>query len=267
MTTKPHLSPTSIQMYLKCGLQYEFRYVKGIKAPPGIAVIKGKSIHKTAEANYRQKIESHLDMTIPLLQEVASASFEDELKNDFVLSPEEKEKGEKNVIGEQKDKTVLLAGAYGSMVAPLYQPLYVEEPVQIELPKAPFDLLGYLDLADNRDQVRDLKTASRKKQMNDADTSIQLTYYSIAYKKKTGREPSSVGLDVLVDTKEPQLQQLITGRDENDMKSFVHTVNKVMDGIKKEVFLPATPGSWQCSEKFCGYWHSCPAINSKKRGR
>jgi len=42
-------------------------------------------------------------------------------------------------------------------------------------------------------------------------------------------------------------------------------INAVVDGVKKGVFHPAPIGSWWCSPRFCGYWFSCPFINSERQ--
>jgi len=44
-------------------------------------------------------------------------------------------------------------------------------------------------------------------------------------------------------------------------------VESVLNGINAGIFLPAAPGSWACSERFCGYWHSCPYVSGSARKR
>ena len=34
ITTKKHLSVTQLKMYLRCPLQYKYRYIDGLKIPP-----------------------------------------------------------------------------------------------------------------------------------------------------------------------------------------------------------------------------------------
>ena len=37
--SKPYLSPTQLDMAAKCGMQYQFRYVDGLKIPPAVAMV------------------------------------------------------------------------------------------------------------------------------------------------------------------------------------------------------------------------------------
>jgi RecB family exonuclease len=260
---KPCLSPSSIDTYLKCGEMWRRRYVLGERIPPGIAILKGKSVHGAAEANFKQKIESHKDLKLSDLKEAAAASFDRSVAEGIELTPEEKEKGKETVLGEVKDRSIILTGLFAEKVAPLYQPVLVEEKLVIEMPNSPFDLLGYIDLADNKDVISDLKTTGKSKTQDEADQSNQLTYYAAAYQVKTGRKPSKLRLDVLVDKKAPEHQQIETGRDFPDFERLAAKVEMVAKGIKAEVFLPPPPGSWACSPKFCGYWSTCKIRNGR----
>ena len=62
MPKPKYLSVSQVNMYLRCPLQYMFRYIEGLKLPPKSAMTLGKSIHFGIEGNYRQKIDSHKDL-------------------------------------------------------------------------------------------------------------------------------------------------------------------------------------------------------------
>ena len=52
------LSPTKLGMLERCGLQYEFRYVKGLKLPPSSPLIVGSAAHRAAELDLKRKMEA-----------------------------------------------------------------------------------------------------------------------------------------------------------------------------------------------------------------
>lgn len=58
--TAPHLSVSQISMYLRCSLQYWFRYIQGIKAPPNLKLTVGKAGHEGLEFENRQKVVHRL---------------------------------------------------------------------------------------------------------------------------------------------------------------------------------------------------------------
>ena len=54
---KPYLSPTQLETLSKCGMQYYWRYIEGLRVPPGIALIKGGAVHTSVERDMRAKAE------------------------------------------------------------------------------------------------------------------------------------------------------------------------------------------------------------------
>ena len=268
MTTngeKPHFSSSQINMITVCGEQYRRRYIEGEIIPPGVAIIKGKATHKGAETNMRQKIESGVDLSANEIVDAAVAAFEGELHGAYLLTKEEQDRGAKIVLGEAKDEVVSMAKVHAEQQAPDYQPMMVEQTVRIELP-GKRDLLGVIDLADDQHRIVDFKTSKRKKSQNEADESIQLTVYAAAYQGITGTPPSEVRLDTLVNTKSrgTERQVLTSNRSRADIVALANRINAVSQAVESGAFVPAAMGIWQCSEKFCGYWRSCPYVNSER---
>lgn len=73
---KPYVSPSQLNMYLRCPAQYKYRYIDNIILPPRSAITKGRAVHKGQEHNYRQKVETFQDLKLSEIQEVAAAEFE-----------------------------------------------------------------------------------------------------------------------------------------------------------------------------------------------
>ena len=263
---KPHISPTQIDTYLRCGEQYRRRYVLGEKIPPGVALVKGSAVHRAAEVNYRQKLESRADLPVPDLQEAAASHGQEMVARDgLMLAPDEATKGMAKVRGEILDRAVVLTGLFAQRVAPSVQPVLVEEGIGIELPNCSHDLFGRLDVTDEENRVRDLKTAGRRKNADEVQRSDQLTFYHLAFQRKMGRPPAGVRLDVLVDKARPEVQTLEAERTPRDAAVFVSRLNAVLSGIKTGSFPPAPIGAWCCSARYCGYWFTCPYVNSERQ--
>lgn len=252
-------------MYFRCGEQYRRAHILKDRVPPGVALIKGSSVHKAAEVNYRQKIQSHRDLTVADLKEAAAAYLDTEVGGGLMLTPDEASRGLNTVIGEVKDRAVGLVELFAKQVAPLVQPALVEKFVRVPLPRHSHDLLGRLDVADTADNIRDLKTASRRKNQDDVDRSDQLTFYYVAFAHETGRSAQGVTMDVLVDTKRPAVQQLTSERTDKDKQVFLNRLNAMMAGVKAGNFPPAPVGVWWCSMRFCGYAGTCPYYNAERR--
>jgi hypothetical protein len=259
-------------MYLECGYAYYRRYILGEYQPPGIAMLRGTGVHGGAEHNFTQKVESHEDLPWKEIVDFSVHTFDQALVTDGVeLNPEERKVGRKKIVAEARDVVQTLAAVHATQQAPKYQPVYVEQWAKIKMPSSKYDLNGKIDLIAEGSKpgktiVRDFKTASRKKSQGDVDGSLQLHFYAAATAVLTGVFPENVGLDVLIETKtgKQSVQELTTIPTKRDFAALTARINAVIQGIEAGVFLPATPGSWKCSLKWCGYAQTCPYYNSER---
>jgi hypothetical protein len=257
---KPYLSPTRLDMICRCGEQYRRRYGEKEIIPPGIAAIKGTGLHRGAALNFKQKIASHRDLPETEIVNASVDAFDANIHGGFVLTPDEESAGVSRVIGRARDDVAQFARLHAAEVAPRYQPVYVEERVRIPLPGATHDLLGVIDMGDDRNRVVDHKTSGKRKNRSEVDTSIQLTVYAAGHRIITGSLPDEVRLEVMVKSKSdigPSRQVLRGTRGPEDFQSLAHRVNAVVRTIESGAFMPAVPGSWYCSATWCGYWRTC----------
>jgi hypothetical protein len=254
---KPHISASQLSMFETCGESYRRRYVEGERIPPGCALLKGSGVHGGAKVNFRQKKESHRDLPKKDIVEAAVAEYEARINKDgYLLTPEEISVGKDKILGATKDDVASLSGLYATDVAPRYQPVLVEELQRILLPGA-YDLVAVLDLADDQDNVIDIKTAAKSKPENEVAISEQLTMYALVHKALTGRMPKSVRLEALISTKIPKVQTLIGSRTPAHFQALVSRINTMIDALGKGVFIPCQPGHWKCQPAYCGYAPTC----------
>ena len=260
--TKKYFSTSQLDMIARCPEQYRRRYIEKEVLPPGISLVRGRGFPPRAEMHRKQKMEHHENLTARDTTDASVAEFERTIDNEGLeLNADEKSIGPRKVIAEAKDELVCLADCHAHEQAPEYQPTMVEERLRIELP-GERDLLGVIDLADDRERVTDFKTAARSKSQADADKSTQLTVYSVLYKAKTGNEPSEVRLDTAVKTKTQVKRQLLRSRrTEADRIALANRIDSMAKMVEAGVFIPADPGSWVCDAKWCGYHATCPFVN------
>mgnify|MGYP000017523799 CR=1 FL=1 len=243
-----HLSVTSIKMYLRCPLQFMFRYVKGLKIPPVGAIVLGKSVHKGLEENYRHKQKTEKDLPLPKVLEAYAAFFDLEKQQEEI-------DWEGENPGKIKDEGIGLLKVYHKEIAPPIQPLAVEEEFILEFENTPYTLKGYLDLVDQNKTIRDTKTAKRSYPQDSAQTDIQLTAYNLAYKYLKGEEPKSLCFDIMVRTKQPKVQTLQSPpRTQEQLTRFLKLLGSIARAIKTGIFYPCE-NQQVCS--WCGYREVC----------
>lgn len=264
---KPHISPSAIDTYNKCPEMWRRRYIEKDIIPPGIAMLRGTGVHKGAEENFRQKIESKKDLPRKEIIDHAVAGYESKIKLEGVeLKADEKAAGKKIAIGKGKDSVVSLAGLLADEVAPGIQPASVEEEIRIVMDDCDRDLLGYLDLTTVDKTIDELKTSSKSQWKSKAGTTTQFIMYSLMHLAKHGELPADFRIHELVNTKKPKYN-FIDGIHfgQADFEPLVRRINATLKGISAGFFPPATPGAWWCSKNFCGYWDTCPYVNSERK--
>lgn len=264
MPDKPKFSHSRMASITSCGEAYRRNYLEKEKQPPRTMMAVGKSVHAAAEANFRQKIETHRDMPEDDIKDIAAESFGGQEADGIGLTREEQRRGAVRVLGEMKDKAIDLAGMYAKRIAPEYQPEFVEQKFTIELPNASHDLTGVIDLADDEQCVIDLKTSAKRLDADDAHHSLQLTIYAAGYQVLTGSAPKELRLDVMQTWAKPSRRVLRTTRGPDDFSVLANRLNMALRSIDTGVFLPAAVGAWWCSDRFCGYWATCPYVNARR---
>jgi hypothetical protein len=250
-------------MYWRCPEQYRRRYIEGERIPPGIAMMTGTAVHKGIEHNFRRKIETHEDLPGARIAEAAVAGFEQATKDGYTLTKEEDKIGRARVLGTAIEQTVALAHLHAEEQAPDYQPVEVEQATRMIFPTAAADLLAITDLRDDQGRVTDFKTSAKSKPGAEVDYSMQLTIYAAAYWVDRGIPPVEVRLDTLVKTKKPKRQLLRSTRGKADIEVLIGRINITLKAMQSGNFPPCPPDAWQCSDRWCGYFRTCPYVNSE----
>jgi len=262
MNDDPHFSMSQINMLLRCGMQYYYRYACGLRRPPGVAMLIGSGTHTSVETNLRNVISTGE----PIPQEAAEEVARDAVNNSWeaqgvVLDEDEAAEGEKKVKGKAVASAVRMSVLHHGEVAPQIKPIAVEKPFRLHLPDGVRDLIGFVDI-EEPDGLIDTKTKRGKApQKGTAETSLQLTAYSMASWVESGKQknPDYVAVDFLVDKPNgaEHLRQS-TQFDQEDYGRLLRRIAIAEKQVEAGLFMPCDPGNWCCSAKFCGYWDECP---------
>lgn len=249
------LHQSEVKMYLKCGLQWEFRYERGIIVPPSAALTVGRAADTAINHNLSQKIDSGVDVSESEVVDACATAFEKEAAETEWKSDEDP--------GEEKDAAIECVKAYHSQIAPKVQPETVQEKFVLQT-DAGYNLGGTMDIVDKNGKVRDSKTSKEKYKPSAVFRAIQPAMYDFAYEALRGKPSSGFAFDVMVKPRVlktkyvPAETQIIESKvTEDDRAWLFKTIERVHRGIRAGVAIPADENSWVCSEKWCGYWSMC----------
>lgn len=252
-----HISVSQVSTYMKCPKAYEFRYVKGIIAPPKAMMAEGKAMHRALEVGQQERLKSKQLTPLDILFDAHSDSWKYQ-RTDVEIWDEDSP--EKVILKRSK----IFLREYHKRFMPYQKPLGVEKRLWISTSNLHIPILGYIDLIVEdtkpqsrhepvmpQEQVVDYKVTSKSISQGETDSSLQLTTYAHA----TGL--STVGFDMFVKTKAPQVKTIKSTRSAKQWKWAERIFEEVGKAISAGVFPPGDPASWACTEKWCGYWGRC----------
>ena len=202
-------------------------------------MVVGTATHAAIETNYRQKIETGQDLPIDDVVDAFSSSYDLEIMD--------ADDDDEEDVGEAKDQGVALTKIYQEQVAPVVQPVLVEEQIQAEINGIPYS--GFLDVTDHNNRIRDTKTTARKP-VGDA-YKLSMTGYAILFRHKTETGETGITLDYLIRTKKPYYLPVEGGTvNDGEISRFTGILEGVSSSIGAGSFPPNGLVSGACG--WCG---------------
>lgn len=254
---------SQLNMLFKCGIQYEFRYIKGIVRPPNSAMVVGTGVHVTADKSFTEKFEGR---DLPALDEIKDLA-RDTVANKFdgqgiMFTTDEAADGPGKVKAAIIDQAVALAALHREAVAPILAPIIKpEKDFRLAFPDSDWKIGGVIDLyaadASGKKWLRDLKTSRATPGARTIADSLQMTLYALALSTETKQQEIAVAMDFLVKNKTPKYVEQQGTRGPDDYKRLFNRMRAAFKAIESGTFMPALPGVWWCSPLWCGYWDLC----------
>lgn len=238
-----HISASQLNLWLRCPKAFEFRYMLGMKTPPSGALARGSACHKAWEADHRNKMITKQNLPMEEILDVYSLSFESSATGaDF--------KGEDR--GAMKDQGVAMTKIYHEEVSRNIQPVAVEEEFAIKI--GDHKVIGFIDVETDAGEIRDAKTAARRKSNIPMDHQLQMAIYSRA---KPTAKTFILDNAISANGKSAAVESLTLTRTDLPNRRLNSFLNAFGESLLKGLFPPTNPDNWCCSEKWCGFWHMC----------
>ena len=257
-----YVSPSRLNLWLKCPLAFKARYVDGLPTPTTPSLFLGKRVHAALEWWYRHRllhlpVDKHDVLThIPQVWEAAVA--EEEMQ--FQDAAEE---------DRLKQQTIDLVATYLNRV-PADEPLPLAVEARWEMPLVDpgtdedlgVPLLGYVDLVlDGPDSatIIDFKTAANASAPVDISHELQLTSYAYLLRSASGQAEGELQIRSLVKTKVPTIAiHRYPPREDRHFHRLFAVVREYLDALDHGQF-NFRPG-WTCGscdyrESVCAGWH------------
>lgn len=262
-----HLSWSRENTFAKCGQQYLYSYVEGIKRPPGVAQIRGQAPHRSIEADLGSKMKTGQLLPREQVQQIAVDHVNTAFKGEVSIDGEFEGMSIKEAKAVCQADVRLMAWEHHDRIAPEIDPTALELHVRVAFPELPVPYEGILDIIDAGEILRDTKTKRKAPEKNFAHTSEQLTVYWGLHSAYTHRPPRFLTHDVLWVTPGGKIDHKVqaTERNADDWQVKIRRSLSFLGALEKEIFVPAPVDSWACSPRWCGYTGICPYYAGRPR--
>lgn len=247
ITTAPHWSFSSLSCYMRCPLQYAFRYIEGCETErTSVCLPFGRAFHAVMSERAAKGPRYQLEEA----KEAFAEHFrsETEAADNLTYKPDED-------FGACLSKgfdvlSVALAGWSDTEV------IAVAERFSISIPGVQRPLVGEYDLIirdEGEPMIVDWKTAASRWPANKADRDLQASAYCYAYHQQTGHNPT-FRFDVVTKAKQPTFGRHYTGRSRDELERFERTVSCIERSVSAQIFYPVESVQ-NCTE--CPYRNRC----------
>jgi hypothetical protein len=240
-----------------------FRYVLGIKRPPGKAQKHGFALHETFAYHFDQKKKDKKGLDVRDAKEFfvevfrnALEEYETEMQETRRLITREFLLKEKGIDVNQLVATGLRGiDVYFRDMDPKISPDLVEEPFAIPT-ASKVDLVGRIDMTDKRGVIHELKTTRRMPNAQDIQLDQQLAIYQLAYQSLKGRLPKGIAKDyILFSKRDAKIVQFRVDKPFFDKNVVFRNIAVIMEAVRRNIFYCIHPAeSWVCSKEWCGYY-------------
>jgi hypothetical protein len=249
-----HLSVSSVNAYLRCPLKWKRRYIDRDYEPPGGKMILGSSVGAAEAHAYQEQIDTGQRPPTEAVLDLFADEWEDRTQREEIAWESDKP-------GQLKDDGIAAVKLYDSTIAPHVTPTHVEREFNLQLEGVDWGFTGFFDVEQDDGAVADLKVRGRKLSPNDAHVDLQPTAYLLA-RRAEGNPAPAFRFHTMVRVKQPYAEVVPTVRSDRQLDAFVDRLYGIAAEmhwrLEHDIWQGAVPGSWWCSEKFCGYWASCP---------
>lgn len=250
------LSSTQIDMYLRCPMQYYYRYRLGKKIPPPWSMYVGRCGHKALDFNFEQKVKTYSDLDFETIGDVYNDEFTNNPARDGVNWQGENE-------GVVKDK------GYGSLqnyftvekAQEKIQPLAVQKKIDIQFENKNYGIRAYLDIVTIDKEVGDFKFSLKRPSDDQLANDTQMTIYGISHLYEYKTLPAALWLDYLISLQSgPKYARYPIIRSREHYSSMLEDIGNIAEDIsmrcKTDIWFRNKKG-WWCSPKSCGYYLLC----------
>lgn len=249
-----HLSYSSISSYMTCGKAWKYRYIDKVQAPTSPTLIIGSTVHDTVEEIVRTQT---LGIDRPDSADFATERLSERLSASGLAVDGPEAENAKNDVLRFFTSPYILSEVYNITAKVDEAGPMIERKVTLQVPEVEIPIIGYIDIILSNGTPADFKTAAKSWTLEKAQQELQPVFYLGAMQQMGIPVNWDFWHIVLVKTKQPKFQILQHHHNQTEVDRLMDQIRMVWKSMTAGVFMPAAPGSWKCSPRWCEYWDVC----------
>jgi hypothetical protein len=255
-----HLSYSSINAFLSCPANWDFKYNKQLPVKVSTNLLFGSAFHATVEQFISSK-------TAPANKQFTlTECWQDNWNKQIILDDKPRE----DINWKDETPESLCNLGIRMFESPAIQdgirsitPAFnadgnaaIETKVELHVPGVPVPIIGYIDIMTPAGPA-DFKTSGKSWSTDKAENEMQPLFYLAALNQLGMTVPNwEFTHFVFVKTKTPQFQKITHRHNPSRCIWLFGMIRKVYLAIQSGAF-NENPSSWLCSEMWCDYYSNC----------
>src|ERR1035438_5782989 len=160
MHPKTQLHVSGLNLLSRCGIAFEYRYMKGLKLPPDVGLTIGKAVDVAVNTNMQAKVDTgHLletEAVEALARDAVVAGFDEvEIEESYRML------GKQGARDKAVDSSVILSRLHHRQAAPKISPTHVQRQWVVDIDGLDIQVAGTIDIQEGSRSIRDTKTSKK----------------------------------------------------------------------------------------------------------
>lgn len=250
-----HFSYSQLDLFTKCQMQWQFRYLDKIPTPIKGELLRGDAYHKALAHAYSNIVIYKEAPGIDEVLSVYSDTWHKRLGDKITIDEGEEiyipsvDFGDKDP-GKLKDDGIELLRIYYNTILPKIMPSEVEVKKTIIYEGIP--LISYIDLIEWSGVVDEHKVKAKMFSEAELTKDLQSLFYGLVL----GKDELEFHFHTALAVKEPYVKIISIHRNKNEIDWLGRLVVAAWRQIQAGLFSPC-PAGWWCAPEQCSYWGHC----------
>lgn len=253
------ITMSKLNSYFRCGARFRMENIYHLRPPGTAGMMRGRGFHKAIEEDNKQVLKGNARLDLSALLNIAYDYYDMGIATDGVFIPMKDQNNTDKIIEKARAEMGIAVELYHGMEK-TWVPTIVEEYKVVDI-GYPLLVAMRIDMITTNNLIYDWKSTAKKPSI-DTGPGLQEMLYSRIYATLFRTVPAFRHVYFVARSTVKKSEIIIS--DSGPIKSYElldRHISLFIDAIEKNVFLPASPGSYACSEGGCAFFYHCDFKN------